>query len=389
MMHRMDTKLIDVFVSYSRTDLVRVESWVKRLRKGGVRIWFDVRGDGGRKGSKISAREAAKRCQVLIWFVSKFSKVSQGAGAAASEASTNGKTVLVVTLDTSPAPADFDASLPGMAAVDLLLLGRQATWEAILKAVRGQGVPWVPPGAKRKRSSRPNERRSTALARAWLRAAILTVLVLIGGSLAVTRIKHRQGETHPPLPVSSVPAGQPQRLLTVTTATTLPPPITLPERPAAAASRPPITLPERPAALTQQDLADPQTVKAIEHVKHCIEAAGRENGLSQTEIDQIAGYWADPTFIEGMGLQDANGIKASLTNRQRELPKWKEIVHFIKAVGTEKPTVFEVIAQTSFASTNSEHVESRGTVLAHYWVDVSVLEQPKITKLWVENKREL
>ena len=301
----------------------------------------------------------------------------------------NGKTVLIATLDTSPAPGDFDASLPGMVAVDLLLLGRQATWEAILKAVRGQGVPWIPPGARRKRSSRPNERRSTALARAWLRAAILTVLVLVGGSLTVTRIKHRQGEPHSPLPVADAAVEEPRRLLTVTAGPSQPSPITLPERPAASVSRPPITLPERPAALPQQDLADPQTVKAIAHVKLCIEAAGRENGLTQTQIDQIASYWADPTFIEGMGLQDASGIKASLTNRQKELPQWKETVHFIKAVGTEKPSVFEIIAQTSFTSTNSEHVESRGTVLAHYWVDVSVLDQPKITKLWVENKREL
>ncbi len=368
----MDTKLIDVFVSYSRADLVRVESWVKKLRKGGIITWFDSTKDTGRGRSRIAAQEAAQRCEVLIWFVSKFSKERADAGKAAAAACENGKTVIIVALDASAVPPMFDVSLPRVLLVNLVVVGQQAAWEAILKAVRAQGLPWIPPTSKRKRSRRPNELRGAALARRWLRAAIFLGLILVGGSLAFTRFTRSNHEA-PPMPPSAPVAEKnsgPKPLLSVTSDE-------VPTR----------TEPMVKPSVTQQDLADPLTLKAIEHVRKCIEAATRENGLTEAQIDAITGYWADPAFMEDRGLQDAKALKASMTINQQKAPKWKETVHFIKAVGTDKPTLIEVIAQTSFSATGTDKVEARGTVLAHYWVDMTVMEQPKITKLWIESNR--
>ncbi|MDB6120259.1 MAG: hypothetical protein JWO08_4040, partial [Verrucomicrobiaceae bacterium] len=305
----MDTKLIDVFVSYSRADSVRVEAWVKRLRKGGIVTWFDLLKGVGRRGSRITAQEAAQRCEVLIWFVSKFSKESMTAGKAAAAASENGKTVIIVALDASGAPPMFDLALPRTALVNLVVVGQQAAWEATLKAVRAQGVPWVPPTSRRKRSRRPNELRSAAMARGWLRAAIFAGLILVAGSLALTRFNRSSHEAPPmPTPVAVVEKNTgPKPLLSVATdeaPTKIEPPV-------------------KPS-VTQQDLADPLTLKAIEHVRRCIEAANRENGLTEAQMDAITNYWADPAFMEDRGLQDAKALKASMTLNQQKAPKWKE-----------------------------------------------------------------
>ncbi|MDB6139611.1 MAG: hypothetical protein JWO94_2683 [Verrucomicrobiaceae bacterium] len=371
----MDTKLIDVFVSYSRADSVRVEPWVLALRRGGVTVWYDTSKDNGPSKRQTTVEGAVGNCEVLIFFVSKVSKESAEAGRMAGEASGKGRAVIIVALDASAVPAVFDVTLPGVTVVNTVVIGRQAAWEGILKAVRSHGVPWIVPGSRRKRSSRPNEYRGARLARGFLRTALVIALLLVGGSLAITRFKHPAVGPAAALPTTPAPMAvtETKPLLTVTT--DVPP-----------ARREP--LPEKPA-VTQQDLADPLTLRAIEHVRRCIEAATREHGLTSEQIDVIASYWADPTFIEGKGLQDAAAMKASMTARQRELPRWKEMVHFIKAVGTDKPTVLEVIAQTIVSATNADHVESRATVLAHYWVDMSVADQPKITKLWPEQVKEL
>ena len=214
----MDTKLIDIFVSYSSADAARVEPWIKRLRKGGVVVWHNVLDRLGPRRRRISAREATRSCEVLIWFTSKFSSEAEDAGRLAAEATRNNKAVLVVTLDTAPAPALFDLSLPRVSTVDLLLVGRQATWEGILKAVRDQGIPWIPPGTKRRLSSQPNQRRSIAHARALLRMALAAGLLLLAGSLAFTHFKMGSRTASPSLPPAPAPppVTQPKPLLTVT-----------------------------------------------------------------------------------------------------------------------------------------------------------------------------
>lgn len=369
MNHCMDTKLIDIFVSYSRADSVRVESWIKRLRKGGIKVWFDAPKDNGPRRRRITAEEAARRCEVLVWFISKQCLVAREAGEVADSAATKGRKVLIVSLDGSAVPAVFDLALPKVVAIDLVQIGRQATWEAVLKEIRSQGVPYITPGSRRKRSPLPNERRSTVLAWRWLRSAIIVVALLVVASLVFTFVSHRPAPASVPQAVPSVAvSSEPKPLLTVTSEAS----------PAKSE-----TSPAKPVA-TQEEFADPRTLRAIEHVKLVIAAASRENGLTDAQINTIAGYWSDPAFIEGKGLQDASLWKASMTARQQESPKWKETVHSIKAMGTDNPTLIEVIAQTSFVAENPEHVESRGTVLAHYWVDVSVMDQPKITKMWPE-----
>src|SRR3569623_14921 len=140
----MDTRLIDVFVSYSRADLVRVEPWVKLLRKGGIVVWFDSLMGTAAGGRGLTAHEAAKRCEVLVFFISKSVIISQEMGDAAAQASSNDKAVIIVTLDMVPVPAGFDLQQPRVTTVDLLAVGRQGAWEALLKGVRDQGIPWIP-----------------------------------------------------------------------------------------------------------------------------------------------------------------------------------------------------------------------------------------------------
>lgn len=387
----MDTRLIDVFVSYSRADAVRVEPWIKLLRKGGIVVWFDSLHETGTGARRLSAREAAKRCEVLVFFISKSVIISREMGEMAAQASSGGKAVIIVTLDMVPVPAVFDLQQPRVTVVELLAVGRQAAWEALLKGVRDQGIPWIAPGTKRRRSSRPNQRRSTAMARAWLRWAVLAMTVLVGGSLAVTHFK--PAASGPPAALPSAAPAAPSgsaagQLLTVTAGTA--PPAPAGAGGSSTSGPPPITLPPRPTLPTQEEAMDPKTARAVEHVKSCIEAANRENGLTQEQIDKIATYWADPVEIEGRGPQSQALIKASAFNRQKEFPRFRETIHHIKAVGTEKPAELEVIVQTSYAAENpATQVRLNGVVLSHYVVDVADMNAPKIVKLWSEHQQSL
>ena len=143
-----------------------------------------------------------------------------------------------------------------------------------------------------------------------------------------------------------------------------------------------------PPVGTQQDLADPQTRKAIEHVTAAIEATAREKGFSEEQISNAVRFYADPTTIEGKGLQDAAAFRATTIARQQEYPWWKETIYRIKALSTEQPAVMEVIVQSTYEGHNfAEDRHTNGPVLMHYLVDLHVLEQPKIIKMWQDSTK--
>ena len=371
----METKQIDIFVSYARADCVQVESWVKRLRQGGVGVWFDEARDNGTRTKRISARTAAQRCEVLVWFVSKFGTVSPEAGSIASYASGNGKTVLIVALDTVPVPQVFDLSLPKVAVVDLFLLGRSATWEAILKAVRDQGVPWIDPSRTRRPSSRPNRRRRT-MAGAVLGASVVSFMIL--ALLLWPRLKRGNSVVEAPhVPVAETPHAP----VVATSSPPLAVAITAP--PPAVVHAPESAIPvEVPPALE-----DSKSKRAIEYVTRCIGAAAREQGLTPERIDAIAAFFADPVRVEGMGLQPASAIKASLQSRQREWPKWKETIHFIEAEETPDPACREVVVQLSYAGESSDKDTTHGVLRQHYIVDFTNEQKPNISKLWIDEPK--
>jgi|GEM_PF-6408615 len=371
----MDTKLIDIFVSYARADCVQVESWVKRLRQGGVGVWFDEARDNGARKKRISARTAAQRCEVLVWFVSKFGTVSPEAGSIAAYASGNGKAVLIVALDTVPVPKVFDLSLPKAAVVDLFLLGRAATWEAILKGVRDQGVPWIDPSRRRRPSSRPNRRRSST-AGALLGASVVSFIIL--ALLLWPRLKRENLVADAPhTPMAEAPHAP------VAAASSPPMAVAVPAPTPAVVHAPEPAIPvEVPPALE-----DSKSKRAIEYVTRCIGAAAREQGLTPERIDAIAAFFADPVRVEGMGLQPASAIKASLQSRQREWPKWKETIHFIEAEETPDPACREVVVQLSYAGESSAKDITRGVLRQHYIVDFTNEQKPNISKLWIDDPK--
>ena len=379
----MDTKLIDIFVSCSRADGAQVEPWMRRLREGGVVVWYDATRDTGRR--KMTAREAAEHCELLVWFVSRLSGASQEAGAAAAAASEKGKAVLIVALDASPLPKVFDLSLPRISVVDLLGVGREATWEALLKTVREQGVPWIPPGRSRRRSTAPNRRRTKAATKAWAAAAMVSALILLGAFLAWPYItRPRPGPPEVPVAVAvPFPVLAPKETAPAPSEPQVPHAVPVPSPVSPPVAQAPPAIPVERSPGTEDALAK----RAIEFVTSCIGAPGRENGLTQEQVDAAAAYFADPTLIRGLGQQPVSAIKASIHNRQNEWPKWKEVIHYINAQPASDPQCREVTALISYSGESPEKGVAQGVVRGHYVVSFSDPRDPHIIELWTDDQK--
>ncbi len=364
----MDTKLIDVFVSYSRIDAMQVDTWIKGLRRGGVRVWHDDRRDVGGRRWKISARAAAERCEVLIWFVSKYGAASRESGEVARMASANGKAVMIVNLDTAPVPPVFDVSLPGVTVVDAIMGGRPATWEAIVNGVRRQGVPWIPRTARRRVSGRPNERRRAVMVRAWLR--VIVIILMIFGLVRLFQYRHWVTEVaSASASAKTAPAAQPL-------------PVKTPE--ASPHAAPAAPEPAIPTAVPVQ-AADPHSKRAIEFVAQCIAATDREHGLTQEQIDAATSFFADPLRMPGEGIRPRQTMKATLQKDQQQLPRWHEVIHFIEAKEVPDPACREVSVQLSYSGTTAEGELMRGVIREHYTVDFTNESKPKITEFSYED----
>jgi hypothetical protein len=95
----------EVFVSYSRSDAVPVESIATRLLQHGYDVWWDKRMRGGEDFStSIESALAASKCAVVAW--STIARNSLWVKAEANYARESGKLVQL-TLDGSKPPLPF------------------------------------------------------------------------------------------------------------------------------------------------------------------------------------------------------------------------------------------------------------------------------------------
>ncbi len=137
----------DVFVSYARDDLERVQPWVQELKDGGVSTFFDkesLLGGGKWQGEIVEAIDSAK---LVILFVSRSSMASEFVPKELALAVEMKKNILPVFLEETEVRGQMAFSIAGLQRVqvhDSKVSVRQHLL-TIQPKLRQFGVDWVNP----------------------------------------------------------------------------------------------------------------------------------------------------------------------------------------------------------------------------------------------------
>lgn len=340
----MDPK-VNVFASFSPTDLYRVEKWLVAMMSGGVSVtWME--------DPETIATEAIGGAQLVIVFVSGPAAQSGIISEDIMDARTQSKPVVIVLLD------DTDVSecrQLNCEIIDVGFVGRRKAWDQLLERLASRGIHWRDPAqAPWWKPRRINERRSTMRLRRMAIGAGAVWAALIVAWFAFWRPVEKPAPKAQPVVIHQ---GEPQPV----------PPVIPPVEPKAEA--PPAvveTVPPSPARVTMNDL----DTAVITHVRACIEAGNRADRMTDEQIENIVRtYFADEARMQDTGLRNFSGIKAFLTAPQLQWPSWKETIKSITITERPSPEVRVVrvdsVAQgynpTSIVST-SQHLFTDYTV---------------------------
>jgi hypothetical protein len=137
----------DVFVSYAREDLKRVQPWVQELKDGGVSAFFDMESllGGGKWQGEIA--EAIHSAKLVILFVSRSSVASEFVPKELALAVEMKKHILPVFLEETEVRGQLAFSIAGLQRVQAH--GPQVNVRQILRTIQPKlrefGVEWVNP----------------------------------------------------------------------------------------------------------------------------------------------------------------------------------------------------------------------------------------------------
>jgi hypothetical protein len=311
----MDHGPINVFTSFSPSDLYRVEPWLVAMMAGGASVGWEEDDEG-------RAMQDLNSSRVVVAFVSGEAADSGVASRDVAAARGNSKPVIVVLLDNTDVG---ECRNLGCEVVDVPFVGRRKAWEQLIAELHKNGVSWSDPDQRpwwcRRRI---NEKRSVMRARRWAIAAGVAWIGVLVAYFGFLRPVEKEAPKAQPLPAIS--AAAPEKPASNE-------PETKPAAPPSAPTAPISTPPELPPAAP----VDAMDATALHHVRACVEAGNREQRMADEQIENIVRtYFATQARIQDTGMRDFNGIKAYLTVGQLAFPRWKETIDKIEV--TQRPT---------------------------------------------------
>ena len=109
-----------------------------------------------------------------------------------------------------------------------------------------------------------------------------------------------------------------------------------------------------------------QAEQAMALVQACVLASNRDTGFTPEQVDYIASFFSDPVYMVGKGEQTHASLKASLTVRQNEWPKWQDNIGFIKVDDepvADPETLIVVVRSSFFAENHTNKTSTSGAAV--------------------------
>jgi hypothetical protein len=112
-------------------------------------------------------------------------------------------------------------------------------------------------------------------------------------------------------------------------------------------------MPDSPPVLSGPAPIWTREAKAIVHVISTIDEANRVKGLSEDRLEALVQRFTDPTYIEGLGEQSHDGMKASIQLRAESWPAWREVPSSVTARADGDNVLVQVTSR--YRAENRQH----------------------------------
>lgn len=131
----------EVFVSYARHDLARVQPLVSRLQERGIKVWLDVEGIDGATVWAGEIAQAIQSSRAVVLMASRAAFGSEYVRREISLAADEHKPIVPLYLEEAEIPAPLKLSLAGIQQISLDRAGHAEGFDALVRALARLGVP--------------------------------------------------------------------------------------------------------------------------------------------------------------------------------------------------------------------------------------------------------